>query len=190
MFYPTSYYSAKNLCSHGWSNHTLFQPPAYKLIHEDILESYHGSESTRDVVDDQVLGTREKTTTSHIKIRFSGLVIHFIIFFIYTSIYLSLLRGVSVAARSPKHKVPSPAWEAIEKIPLEYQQQLRIVSSYQGEPSQELDQAWSELLKYSNVMVSGEDLKRINRSSIPYPGEEIAIGSNLESLTSFIVSKS
>jgi hypothetical protein len=45
-------------------------------------------------------------------------------------------------------------------------------SKYSGKPRPELDEAWSELLKYSNVRVSADDLRKINRNSI-----ELADGS-------------
>ncbi|KAK7960803.1 hypothetical protein PG988_012017 [Apiospora saccharicola] len=77
-----------------------------------------------------------------------------------------LIGGGVIAARSYQHKVWSPAYEAVEKIPQEYQGQLRIVSPYQGPPSPEVDQA------YSNIRVSGEDLRKVNKTSIPMPGEE------------------
>ncbi|KAL2014511.1 hypothetical protein VTN00DRAFT_2036 [Thermoascus crustaceus] len=66
----------------------------------------------------------------------------------------------------------TPAQEAVKMEAREFQGQLRIVSPYQGEPSPELDKAWKELLQYSNVWVSGEELRKINKTSIPIPGEE------------------
>ncbi|KAJ6784909.1 hypothetical protein PWT90_02382 [Aphanocladium album] len=68
--------------------------------------------------------------------------------------------------------VYSPALEAVKMEVTEFQGQLRIISPYQGEPSDELDQAWTDLLQYSNVWVSGEELSKINKTSIPVPGEE------------------
>ncbi|KAL8686888.1 MAG: hypothetical protein Q9218_006792, partial [Villophora microphyllina] len=51
------------------------------------------------------------------------------------------------------------------------------VSPYPGEPQPELDKAWHELLKYSNIRVSTDDLRKINRNSIKLatsPGEYTA----------------
>ncbi|PYI34944.1 hypothetical protein BP00DRAFT_462874 [Aspergillus indologenus CBS 114.80] len=47
---------------------------------------------------------------------------------------------------------------------------LKIESPFIGEPRPELDQAWTDLLQYSSIAVSGEDLRRINKTSIPIPG--------------------
>lgn len=39
-------------------------------------------------------------------------------------------------------------------------------NAYRGDPRPESDKAWHELLKYSNIRVSAEELKAINRTSV------------------------
>ncbi|KAI0893054.1 hypothetical protein F4806DRAFT_220695 [Annulohypoxylon nitens] len=99
-------------------------------------------------------------------------IFHLFILTTYTIIYAVLIKRGIIAAKSYQHTVYSPAYEAVVKEPMEYQGQLRIVSPYQGPPSPEVDQAWKELLQYSNIRVTGEDLRKINKTSIPMPGEE------------------
>ncbi|PMD16630.1 hypothetical protein NA56DRAFT_692412 [Hyaloscypha hepaticicola] len=68
--------------------------------------------------------------------------------------------------------VYSPAEEAIRYRATTFDAALRIDSPFVGPPSPEVDAAWTELLSYTNIRVSGEDLRRINMSSIAVPGEE------------------
>lgn len=99
-------------------------------------------------------------------------ILHLFVLTTYTVVYVILIRRGIIAAKSYQHTVYSPAYEAVVKEPVEYQGQLRIVSPYQGPPSPEVDQAWKDLLQYSNIRVSGEDLRKVNKTSIPMPGED------------------
>ncbi|PWY74370.1 hypothetical protein BO70DRAFT_105310 [Aspergillus heteromorphus CBS 117.55] len=66
--------------------------------------------------------------------------------------------------------VASPASEAITYENIYFNASLKIESPFTGEPRPELDQAWSDLLQYSSIAVSGDDLSRLNKTSIPIPG--------------------
>ncbi|KAI0886730.1 uncharacterized protein GGS22DRAFT_199093 [Annulohypoxylon maeteangense] len=104
--------------------------------------------------------------------RYIWLFFHFFVFTSYTIVYVMLIKhGIITAKSSCKHTIYSPAYEAVVKEPMEFQGQLRIISPYQGPPSPEVDMAWKELLQYSNIRVSGEDLRKVNKTSIPMPGE-------------------
>ncbi|KAK8057510.1 hypothetical protein PG996_011447 [Apiospora saccharicola] len=148
----------------GW-----FKRASYVPLKDEAAESYHDSDSTCSSSEGLIGGVHGKSPNSRKHI---FPLVHTCIIAIYTAVYLILLRRGVIAARSYQHKVWSPAYEAVEKIPQEYQGQLRIVSPYQGPPSPEVDQAWKELLQYSNIRVSGEDLRKVNKTSIPMPGEE------------------
>ncbi|KAF4624107.1 hypothetical protein G7Y89_g14064 [Cudoniella acicularis] len=68
--------------------------------------------------------------------------------------------------------IHSPAEDALHYEATIFNAELRIDSPFVGPPSPEVDKAWSDLLYYKNVRVSGDDLRRINKTSIPVPGEE------------------
>ncbi|KAJ5951160.1 uncharacterized protein N7479_009573 [Penicillium vulpinum] len=97
---------------------------------------------------------------------------HLALFLLYTSVFFFFLRQVQKIEKQNQHVLFSPAQEAVKLEAMEFQGQLRIISPYQGDPSPELDQAWKDLLQYSNIWVTGEELSKINKTSIPVPDEE------------------
>ncbi|PYH44305.1 oxidase ustYa family protein [Aspergillus saccharolyticus JOP 1030-1] len=97
---------------------------------------------------------------------------HLALLSLYSLIFFVLMRHARRIEKRNEHVVYSPAQEAVKLEAMEFQGQLRIISPYQGDPSPELDQAWKELLQYSNIWVTGEELSKINKTSIPVPGEE------------------
>jgi len=60
----------------------------------------------------------------------------------------------------------SPAREAVEYQLVHAENDLMKKSPYSGFPSPEGDAAWRELLKNSNIRITAEELKKLNRSSI------------------------
>lgn len=60
----------------------------------------------------------------------------------------------------------APANEALKPEKILFNDDIAKWNSYRGEPRPEMDEAWHELLKYSNIRVSAEDLKAINRTSV------------------------
>ncbi|KAK7186853.1 uncharacterized protein CC84DRAFT_1092207 [Paraphaeosphaeria sporulosa] len=65
-----------------------------------------------------------------------------------------------------KSMVYTPAREAIKWEKTSFQNPLGQDNPYKGHPRPELDQAWHDLLENSNIRVSEEELKKINRTSI------------------------
>lgn len=60
----------------------------------------------------------------------------------------------------------APANEALKPEKILFDDDIAKWNPYRGEPRPEMDEAWHELLKYSNIRVSAEDLKAINRTSV------------------------
>ena len=61
---------------------------------------------------------------------------------------------------------PAPARNAVQYEKVLFQDDISALNPYRGPPRAELDTAWHELVQYSNIRVSADDLRRINRTSV------------------------
>lgn len=60
----------------------------------------------------------------------------------------------------------APALGSIEHETVVFQNELTNNNQFRGKPRPELDTAWEGLLKYTNVRVTVDDLKKIDRNSV------------------------
>lgn len=61
---------------------------------------------------------------------------------------------------------PAPALEAVRYERIAFNGDLKEPNRYRGPPSPELDEAWHQLMEYSNIRINKETLDLLNRSSI------------------------
>ncbi|KAI0432183.1 hypothetical protein F5Y09DRAFT_354186 [Xylaria sp. FL1042] len=99
-------------------------------------------------------------------------VFHLGLISVYTTVFFAVMVPYKYSRDLRSEIVHSPANDAIQLEPVIYNATLCIPGPFSGPPSPEGDQAWSDLVKYSHVRVSGEDLRRVNKTSIPLPGEK------------------
>lgn len=60
----------------------------------------------------------------------------------------------------------APASKAVQYQKVAYNGKLHEINPYRGDPRPELDKAWRDLLRNSNIRISKEELQRMNRTSI------------------------
>jgi hypothetical protein len=92
--------------------------------------------------------------------------IHVLFLTIYSGIFLLLLRGQLRNGSNTKPLIVSPATSAIRMESKVLQNSLNATNPYKGPPNEELDRAWHELLKNSNIRLSPEELKEMDRTSV------------------------
>ncbi|KAH8890341.1 hypothetical protein GQ53DRAFT_824490 [Thozetella sp. PMI_491] len=96
-------------------------------------------------------------------------VVQILLFSAYTYTLFRIFPLGASCSRGPQDVVASPAssvirWE-LQILDTRVVQQNR----FNAEPSDEVDEAWAELIYLSNVKVSAEDVRAINKTSIEIP---------------------
>lgn len=74
----------------------------------------------------------------------------------------------------------APARQSVRYEKVLFGGDLAEKNPYRGEPRPELDEAWHELLRYSNIRVSADDLRRINRTSVQLSDGSGSYGAQLD----------
>jgi hypothetical protein len=70
------------------------------------------------------------------------------------------------AEHYPKEMIYTPAREAVFWTRKLENNPLGLKTPYNGPPSTEVDEAWGRLLQNSNIKISADDLRKLNKSSI------------------------
>lgn len=91
--------------------------------------------------------------------------IHFLILTGYTITFAALAKHFQ-AQNCHVSMIHTPARSAVQWGKVTSSNNLREGNPYQGPPSPEVDAAWRDLLKNSNIRISGETLRKLNRESI------------------------
>ncbi|KAG9233644.1 hypothetical protein BJ875DRAFT_535257 [Amylocarpus encephaloides] len=93
------------------------------------------------------------------------LFLHTLIFATYTLALMGLAKSIR-GQNCHADMIFSPARGAVKYELVHAENDLMKKSPYAGFPSPEGDQAWRDLLRNSNIRISGDELKKLNRSSI------------------------
>ena len=86
-----------------------------------------------------------------------------------SAIYIIALTVMYMRCRPEKHHnsyIYSPARRAVEWQLLPSNNYVGAKTPYSGYPTPESDKAWTELLKNSNLRISADTLRKLNRSSV------------------------
>jgi hypothetical protein len=93
--------------------------------------------------------------------------IHVLVLAIYSGIFLLLVQSQLGHDSSRKPLIVSlPATSALKMERRVLRNRVNATNPYKGPPSEELDQAWRELLRHSNIRLSAEELKEMGRTSV------------------------
>ncbi|KAF8864295.1 hypothetical protein BDZ45DRAFT_737301 [Acephala macrosclerotiorum] len=116
--------------------------------------------------DDESLG--ESTVPSIRERPRSWILIHSLVLLSYSLLFAFLVYRQTSTENCPYSPalIHSPANEALKPEKILFDDDIAKWNPYRGEPRPEMDEAWHELLKYSNIRVSAEDLKAIDRTSV------------------------
>jgi len=99
--------------------------------------------------------------------RFRPLLCHGIILIIYTLLFLAASTAIIPTPQNcHDDKIYTPARPAVKWIRKHQENVIGKTTPYMGKPSPEGDEAWRELLQNSNIRVSEDTLRKMNRSSI------------------------
>jgi len=98
----------------------------------------------------------------------AALITHFIFATLYLAITAVLITQFRARDRKLSIQAPfySPAEESIEWELQDFDVDVGHTSPYTGPPSYDIDVAWHNLFKYSNIRVTEEELRKLNRTSI------------------------
>ncbi|KAH8746326.1 hypothetical protein BGZ57DRAFT_917816 [Hyaloscypha finlandica] len=144
----------------------------------------HSFDSFQDDVDDDSHSLLEKFQPLRNRKQFGFLhgrcghflFIQFTLIILYTAMFLLLVDLFIDRQSVKKDLVYSPAEDVVNYERVRFNATLVIDSPYNGEPSLEVDEAWTELLQYMNIKVSKSDLDRIHADSIGVPGTDMYVG--------------
>ncbi|KAI9640574.1 hypothetical protein NHQ30_010872 [Ciborinia camelliae] len=130
---------------------TLLKIPRFETQKFIGKEGFSLLEPNLDIEDDQTheLLTRRKLSSS--------VVLHIILIILYTIIAFTFVYT----------KPFSPAQESVSYESVTINTPLEDKNPFKGEPRQELEDAWYNILKYQNIRVTKEELDLINRTSVP-----------------------
>lgn len=92
--------------------------------------------------------------------------IHVLVLAIYSGIFFLLVQSQLRHESNRKPLIVSPATSALKIERRVLRNRVNATNPYKGLPSEELDQAWRELLRHSNIRLSAEELKEMGRTSV------------------------
>jgi hypothetical protein len=99
--------------------------------------------------------------------RIRGLQLHLCLIFIYTLVFLiATTITIQKVNRSPHELIYTPAGEAVTWTKQTVYNPLGLKTHFNGPPSPEIDEAWGKLIQHSNIKVSADELRKLNKSSI------------------------
>ncbi|KAK2754681.1 hypothetical protein FQN54_006814 [Arachnomyces sp. PD_36] len=107
-----------------------------------------------------------ETKASNLHMCFSALNIAFFVF----SFWCLIISAYFYVVRNDRPNIVySPAYEAVELQPVLFDGALDAINIYKGEPNPELDSAWKDLYEVDPFLVTPEELRKINKTSIEAP---------------------
>ncbi|KAF4627068.1 hypothetical protein G7Y89_g11085 [Cudoniella acicularis] len=93
-------------------------------------------------------------------------IIHAVIIIIYILVFVGIISRTSSNGPGEKELLYSPARGAIAYETVTFHNELTNHNRFRGKPRPDLDAAWEEILVNTNVRVTADDLKKMNRNSV------------------------
>ncbi|RDL29901.1 uncharacterized protein BP5553_10528 [Venustampulla echinocandica] len=134
---------------------------------EDLMSNDSSNSSSHRLLSDEQ-GYEYPEESFHQNSRRSWLrplFVHLVILVTYTLAFFALYKKTN-GQNCHRDMIFSPAREAVEYQLLHAENDLMKESPYAGFPNDGSDAAWRELLKNSNIRITAEELKKLNRTSI------------------------
>ncbi|KAL8811107.1 MAG: hypothetical protein Q9223_007601 [Gallowayella weberi] len=113
----------------------------------------------------QELGSQERKARR--PLRYAWLAFHILLITTYTLVFVVVVKNSASRNAQRSNVVYSPLNEVLIPEKKTVHASFGSKNPFKGPPSDELDHAWHQLFANSNVRVSAEDLRRINRTSVP-----------------------
>jgi hypothetical protein len=136
---------------------------------ESLLDEKRRSEDSSFIEDIVLLDQHQQQRRGTWKRWALPLTFHLLLIGIYTAVTLVLLERNNRWWRNGPHLVHSPARAAHDYERVTFDGFFTSKNPYKGEWRPELDDAWGTLLENSNIVVSKDDLDRINKTSVEVP---------------------
>ncbi|KND91180.1 hypothetical protein TOPH_04039 [Tolypocladium ophioglossoides CBS 100239] len=170
---PFSYLKKLNPWTERWSDRRPEEDFKAFPGDEDIVYSERGGSEDEPLAGERVYYLKElwKRPSLH---PYWAVIFHLGVMCVYTTLFFTAAKPSSQCRDARSRIVQSPANEAVILEPQIYNSSLCIDTPFMGPPSPETDQAWADLLQYSHLRLSREELRRIDQTSIPLPDEEDA----------------